>query len=397
MTRNVPRVVLVGGPDVDARLELMGRLRPSFELAAVGSLPAHRARFAAAGFPYESYRLSRKVNPIADLLSMGQLARHFRRVRPQIVHAFDTKPGVWGCLAARLAGVPLVIGTITGLGSLYGGNGIKTRATRTVYEALQALACRASDATIFQNHDDARQLVSAGVVSADRAVVVPGSGVPTEIFDPDLFPPERRAGLRRDLGIDAEETVVTMVSRVIRSKGVPEFVAAARGVRQALPGTRFLLIGPPDDQSVDRLGAGELEQLRREVTWIGPRRDIPALLAVSDVFVLPSAYREGIPRVLLEAAAMGLPIVTTDSPGCNDVVESGVNGFLVPIHDPAALARAIGQLVSQPDLRRRLGSVSRQRAVESFDLAVIAAQTGAVYRRLISEQKRPKLGATAVT
>jgi glycosyltransferase involved in cell wall biosynthesis len=379
-----PRVVIVGGPDVDARIELMHRLDDAFDLNALGSHPGLEAKFSAEGFRYGSYRLSRRVDPIGDLATLSQLVLAFRRLRPQIVHAFDTKPGVWACLAARLAGVPAVVGTVTGLGSLYGGADLPTRLARRAYEMLQALACRASDRTVFQNREDPRQFVAAGITSPGKALVIPGSGVRTDVFAPDLISDQERARLRAELGIPPGRTVVTMVSRVMRSKGVLELMAAAREVGATHPQTHFLLVGPADEESLDRLSAAELAALRETVTWPGPRRDIALVLAASDIFVLPSAYREGIPRVLLEAASMGLPIVTTDSPGCNEAVEDGVNGLLVPVEDPTALARAIVRLVESPDLRRRLGQASRRRAVERFDLAVIAAQTGAMYRQLLA-------------
>jgi glycosyltransferase involved in cell wall biosynthesis len=388
-----PRVVIVGGPDVDARIELMHRLDDAFDLNALGSLPALEAKFSAEGFKYGSYRLSRHVDPVGDLATLSQLVLAFRRLKPQIVHAFDTKPGVWACLAARLAGVPAVVGTVTGLGSLYGSADLPTRLARRAYEMLQALACRASDLTVFQNREDPRHFVAAGITAPGKALVIAGSGVRTDVFAPDLIPEQERARLRDELGILPGQAVVTMISRVMRSKGVPEFMAAARDVGTTHPQTRFLLVGPADEESMDRLSAAELAELRETVTWPGPRTDIPLVLAVSDVFVLPSAYREGIPRVLLEAASMGLPIVTTDTPGCNEAVEDGVNGLLVPVQDPAALARAVVRLIERPDLRHRLGQASRQRAVERFDLSVIAAQTRAMYRQLLA---RPARAAAAV-
>jgi glycosyltransferase involved in cell wall biosynthesis len=381
-----PKVLLVGGPDVDARLELMRHLRDAFKISALGSQPALQGKFLAEGFGYRSYYLSRQTNPVLDLLTAGQLVLIFRRMKPQIVHAFDTKPGVWGCLAARLAGVPIVIGTLTGLGSLYASDGLKIRFVRRTYQTLQKIACYFSDLSIFQNHDDARQFFADGVVSAQKSLVILGSGVSTERFAPGRVSKEEEAQLRAELGIQPDEIVVTMISRLIHSKGVLEFVAAAQKVRPSYPHVHFLLIGSRDDDSVERLSETELAQLRQTVTWPGPRRDIPTVLALSDVFVLPSTEREGIPRVLLEAASMGLPIVTTDSPGCNEVVENGVNGFLVPVHDVAALAQTIACLVEQPELRERFGRISRRRAVERFSISLIAAQTGQVYQQLLARK-----------
>jgi N,N'-diacetylbacillosaminyl-diphospho-undecaprenol alpha-1,3-N-acetylgalactosaminyltransferase len=152
---------------------------------------------------------------------------------------------------------------------------------------------------------------------------------------------------------------------------------------------RFLLIGPNDDSSLDRLSRAELAQLKQVVSWSGPRRDIPVVLASSDIFVLPSAYREGIPRVLLEAASMGLPIVTTDSAGCNEVVEDSVNGLLVPVHDATALGKALLRLVADSELRARFGEASRRRALEHFDLSIVVEQTRSVYRRLLADRLPP--------
>jgi glycosyltransferase involved in cell wall biosynthesis len=384
--RSLPKVVLVGGPDVDSRLELMQCLSDDVNVSALGSQPTLRSRFLAAGFDYRSYHLSRRVNPFSDLLTLGQLALIFRKLRPQIVHAFDTKPGVWGCLSARLAAVPIVIGTLTGLGTLYASDGLQTRFVRKLYQPLQKLACQASDLTIFQNHDDARQFTAAGVVSAQKALVIPGSGVVTKVFAQARVSDAEKALVRGELGIAADELVVTMIARVIRSKGVLEFMAVAQEVCRSYPHVRFLLIGPADDDSADRLSPAELVQLKQMVAWPGPRRDIPIVLALSDIFVFPSAYREGIPRVLLEAASMGLPIVTTDSPGCNEVVEDGVTGFLAPVRDQAALTKALVRLVEQPELRHRFGRAARQRAVERFDLSVIAAQTRQVYQQLLERK-----------
>lgn len=383
----LPKVLLVGSDDVDARLDIMHRLKGDFGIGAVGSSPTLGEKFSAEGFHYSFYHLSRRVNPFIDLMSVGQLVSIFRRLRPQIVHAFDTKPGVWGCLAARLAGVPVIIGTITGLGgALYGRDDLKTRLIRSLYQQLQTLACHLSDVTVFQNHDDARQCIADGIVSRSKSKVILGSGVTTESFAPAQISDRQQVQLRHELGIQPGQLVVTMISRVIRSKGVLEFMQAAQAVRPAHPQVRFLLIGPEDNDSLDRLQSAELAQLKQTLIWPGPRRDIPAVLAMSDVFVLPTAYREGIPRVLLEAAASGLPLITTDTPGCNEVVENEVNGFLIPIRDSRALGQALLQLIEQPELRQRFGEISRQRTVEHFDLSVIATQTSVMYRQLLARK-----------
>lgn len=385
----LPEFIIVGGPDVDARLELMHYLKVDFDVRAFGSQVNLHEKFLNEGFDYINYPLARGVNPLLDLLTLGKLYLDFRRLKPQVVLTFDTKPSVWGRLAARLAGVPVVIGALPGLGSLYVEDNIARRLLRSIYQWLQRIACRFSDLTIFQNVDDANQFIAAGIISPQKVRVIPGSGVNTDVFVSDRVPYEKRAELRSELGFKPDEIVVTMVSRIIRSKGVFEFGAAAIQISSHNPDVRFLLVGPVDNESMDRLNAEEFTHLRQAVTWPGPRNDIATVLASSDIFVLPSAYREGIPRVLLEAASMGLPIVTTDSPGCKDVVENDINGFLVPVRDAIALSQAILSLVEQPELRQQFGQVSRQRAVERFDLSIIAMQIFMAYRQIMARRESP--------
>jgi glycosyltransferase involved in cell wall biosynthesis len=381
--------MLVGGPDVDARIELMKSLEADFDLRAVGTADSLKANFARAGFEYDTYSLSRGVNPFTDILAVIALIRLFRQRRPELVHTFDTKPSVFGRIAARLAGVPVVIGTLPGLGSLYVDEKvpISTRVIRAIYELLQRISCALSDLTLFQNQQDIQQFTAKGIVSAAKSRVIPGSGVRTDVFDPDKIDVSERERVRSELGIAPGALAVTMISRLIRTKGVMEFVAAAEIVSKSHPEVTFLLVGPADSDSVDRLTPEELDRLKQTVRWPGARKDIPVILAASDIFVLPSFYREGIPRVLLEAASIGLPIVTTDSPGCNDVVENDANGFLVSIRNPTAIADAVTHLVEQPELRARFGRESRRRAVELFDLAKIAAQTRSVYQSMLKGQR----------
>ncbi len=379
-------VLLMGGPDMDLRLELMGRLRSDFEMMVAGTAAEHQPKFAAAGFKYFSYPLGRTVSPFLDLYSIACIWQLCRRIRPDIVHTFDAKPGVWGRLAARRAGVPVVIGTLPGLGSLYGHDDFSTRLMRAIYQPLQTWASHLSDLTTFQNCDDARRFIAAGVVDEKKTAIIPGSGVATDVYSPGRVSDAARLKLKNELDIRPGELVVTMVSRVIRTKGVLEFMAAAKHISAGYSNVRFVLIGPEDNQSLDRLSAAEIDQLKASVIWPGRRDDVPIVLASSDLFVFPSAFPEGIPRVLLEAASMGLPLITTNSPGCKEVVEDNVNGFLVPAHDPIALARAMMSLIDQPELRQRFGQMSRRRAVERFDLALIVEQMRSMYQQLLEHR-----------
>lgn len=387
------RVLIIGTEDVDARIELMQALADEFTLAAAGTKRGLTQRFSERGFAFYYYPMGRGANPLLDMWAFRVLLRVLNVFRPQVVHSFDRKPCVYGGLAACLAGVPVVLGTIPGLGSLYVDNkfvsdSLPRRVARGFYETLQRLVSHRANFTIFQNQDDAREFLAKRVVPRDRVKVIPGSGVRTELFDRATISRERTSRIRAELGIPGDAVLVTMVSRVIRSKGIEDFVAAAHRVRERHPSAHFLLVGPDDEQSVDRFTAEELGRIAKLVLWPGARRDIVDILAASDVFAFPSFYREGIPRVLLEAASMGLPIVTTQSPGCIDVVRDGVNGFLVPGRDVQALASAIDRLVACADIRRRFGEASRRHAVSQFNVASVVQQTRTLYRGLLAESPR---------
>jgi glycosyltransferase involved in cell wall biosynthesis len=380
-----PKVVFIGGPDVNARIPLIQRLE-DFQTIAVGSMDALKDQFAKEGIEYHSFPLHRGTGIFADILAFLYLTKLLHHMQPDIVHTFDTKPCVWGRLAARMVGIPVIIGTLPGLGSLYAEDNTRMKIIRSVYQPLQRLACHVSDLTIFQNHDDSGQFTKRRIVQENKAIVLLGSGVDTQVYDPHKFSVEKRRQVRAGLGLDDKKLIVIMISRIIRSKGVLEYAQVAKSRCEQGTEVIFFLVGPYDHQSLDMLTQDEQTFISNSVTYLGARDDIPALLAISDIFVLPTYYREGVPRVLLEAASMGLPIVATLVSGCNEVVVHDVNGFLIPVRDAEALEQAIEKLLMDPLLRARFGEASRQRAVNSFDLSIIAKQTAEIYKRLLAEK-----------
>jgi glycosyltransferase involved in cell wall biosynthesis len=374
----------VGGPDVELRLRIVEELTRDFEVIVLGNGTHPEALYARIGVGYRHYPMCRGINPLADLRSLASLFVQFRALRPDLVHTYDSKPSALGRLAAYLARVPVIAGTLPGMGSLYADNRLSTRLSRLPYQLSQTLACRLSDITIMQNAEDLKDMVDRGVVPRPRGMVIAGSGVDTEHFRPGISP--GAAGrVRASLGVASSGLVVTMLSRVIRSKGVLEFAEAARRLRSAAPGARFLLVGASDAASRDRLTSAELESVRGSLLCGGARLDVADVLQVTDVFVLPSFYMEGVPRALLEAAACGLAIVTTDVRGCRDVIVDGVSGILVPPRDVEALQAAILSLLQDPAKRARFGNEARRRAVSDFDILKVAARTRDLYRRLLGE------------
>jgi glycosyltransferase involved in cell wall biosynthesis len=378
------RIAIVGGPDVDARIQLMRTLRSDFDFVAIGSSPHLAGRFQDAGFEYCYVPMKRGAHGLADIRYFTALVKTLRRECPDVVHTFDTKPSSLGRIAARAARVRCVIGTLPGLGSLYSAGGVRNRLLRAIYEPLQRVACHLADATVFQNPDDMKQCIEHSLVPRDRSVLIPGSGVAVDVFQRESCSLDAVNRLRAELGIAPTEIVVLMIGRVVRSKGVLAFTRLAATAKAN--GLRFVLVGPEDHASRDQLSASETALLKRTVQWVGPQSDIRGFQAASDIFVLPSTYREGIPRVLLEAAAMKLPLVTYDLPGCSEVVTDGVNGFLIQPGDSASLVRAVQTLAQSPEARRAFGEASRELVEKRFSLSVIAKQTAAMYRDVLSRR-----------
>jgi glycosyltransferase involved in cell wall biosynthesis len=353
-----------------------------FEVLAVGPPGPYEEAVARLGCWVDTYPLDRRgLNPVGELRSLAGLYAIYRRWRPAIAHHFTIKPNLYGTLAARLAGVPVVIATVTGLGYIWTDDGPKARVLRAILEPIYRRVLRLADAVIYLNEEDRRTL------GGRRTVLIPGEGIDLETFSPSAVPPERRAALRSELGLGPDNHVVLMVGRMLRHKGVLEFVEAARRVRAACPGAVFVLVGPSDEGNPARIPPEKLQAWESEgaVRYLGVRGDVRDLMAVADVVVLPS-YREGIPRVLIEAAAMGRPLVATDVPGCREVVRNGVNGLLVPARDAVALAEAIESLLKNPKLRAEFGAASRQLAEERFSDQRVVGSILDLYRALLAEK-----------
>lgn len=326
----------------------------------------------------------RSFNPLKEFRSLVSLYRIYRKWRPIIAHHFTIKPNFYGILAARIAGVPIVLATVTGLGYLWTEESwvkqVLSFPLKWAYKAILRLA----DKVLIFNEEDLKTL------GQDRhAILWPGEGVDME-WSPEAAKSEKVKNIRHELGLH-ETTVILMVARMLRHKGVFEFAQAARLVRQHFPETQFLLVGPVDQGNPASLSQETLRSLENQngVRWLGMREDIRELMALSDVLVLPSYYREGIPQVLLEGAAMGKPLVATDIPGCREVVQDGINGFLIPPKDPQALAEALEKLLKDPGLRDRFGQASRALVEEKFASRKVVAKMLRLYAELLRSKCFP--------
>lgn len=375
-----PRIAIVGGPDVDARIGLIECLRDEFEFYVVGSDLELRSVFATRGIPYQFYPLESEFSVRSDWRAARRLSRVFRAWPMDLVHCFDTKPAIWGRIAARWTGTPAIVGTLPGLGGLYSGDDRKTRIRRDLFRWGHRLAHHLSSVTVFQNPDDLDLLEAEGVVDRAKSRLIRGSGVSRGRFSPTT----RGSSLRSAHGFSGEGKLVLMVARLLRAKGVLDYARAARRVRSMHPNVEFVLIGSQGDPRWGGLVDRELEEVRQSVTWIGSQTNVDDWWAEADLMVHPSYYREGIPRVLIEAALAGCPIVTVDAPGNREVVPTEEMGWRVPPRDPIALADAVQSALGRPQDARIRAESARAYALEHFELETIAEAHRSLYRELLS-------------
>jgi len=323
------------------------------------------------GAVHRNVPLYRFVKILPDLRLIWALYRTFRQDRIDIVHNMTVKPTIYGAIAARLARIQKVVALVSGVGLPFmEGGGWRRRVLRALVTALYRVAFRITDRVWFQNPDDRSFFVALGLLPEEKTIVIRGGGINVDEFSAESVDSRRVKLIRDELGLgDGTKAVLMIVARLIWSKGVKEFIEAAEILRNQCPEARFLLIGPYDRDHPDAIPVGYLE--RRESpnfrVHVGFREDVREILSLADVVVLPSYFREGVPRVLLEALSLGKPVVTTDHPGCREVVDDGENGFLVPVKDSKALANSIAMLLENSSLRSRFGKHSRCKAESEFD------------------------------
>jgi glycosyltransferase involved in cell wall biosynthesis len=314
-----------------------------------------------SGVEYKPVGLDRTgLNALRDTRFVFSFTRFLRQERPDIFLSYNIKSVIYGSLAAHRAGVPRIFSLMSGLGYAFTEGNLKQRLVACVARALYRLALPHNQAVFFQNPDDLNLFLDLGLLrDAGRAVRINGSGVDLARFDfcpPPSGPP-----------------VFLLTARLLRDKGIVEYAEAARLLKRRHPKARFQLVGP-HDANPSGISREQVEAWRSEgvVEYPGATDDVRPFLAGAGVFVLPS-YREGTPMSVLEAMAVGRPIVTTDVPGCRETVVPGENGFLVPARDAAALAAAMERFIVAPDLIPKMGRRSREIAVEKFDVRKVNA------------------------
>jgi glycosyltransferase involved in cell wall biosynthesis len=304
------------------------------------------------------------TNPVADLVLLGRFLWVLKREQPDVLLAYSAKPNVYGSLAARWLGVP-VVNNIAGLGSVFIKGGWLAHVLTTLYRFALTRAKR----VFFQNPDDYRQFIEMGLVRAEQSNVLPGSGVDLQHFQPLPLPSVQKADERNGRSTNDRRFVFLLVARLLKDKGVQEFAEAARLLKSSYPWAEFILLGFKDFRNPNAVAEEQLASWQEKgwVTYWGSSADVRVPLTLADCVVLPS-YREGTPRSLLEAAAMGRPLVATDVPGCREVVRHGFNGFLCQPRDSQDLAEQMQTILQMPAaMLAQMGRASRQLVEERFD------------------------------
>ncbi len=360
------RVLVVGGEGHELRIPFLQALAVrGFDVAAAGT--GGEAAFAASGIPYHPYDYSRFIDPVADWRAYQSLAAIIAAVRPDVIQTFDTKPAILVPLAARHMPSARVVRTINGLGWVFSSRSALAYALRPAFKLAHAATLPWTALTVFQNRNDQDVFARARLIGRAGSRLIPGSGVEPDRFSATAMSGPSPADLRRSLGLGDAPIVIT-VSRLSRAKGIAALLDAARIVHATRPDVRFLLAGARETEGRLAIAQHEIDRHAPYVTALGQRRDIPALLRIANVFAFPTELSEGIPRVLLEAALAAVPIVTTDMPGCTDVVAHGSSGLVVPPRQPHALADAILALLDDPALAKVYAARALDRVRSDFNL-----------------------------
>lgn len=354
-----------------------------YEVVALAPSDAFTPRLAALGCRFVPIPMANSgTNPLQDCLLLLRFWKILQQEQPDVYLAYTAKPNIYGSMAAHLLGIP-VINNISGLGAVFIQNGWLARVMRGLYRMALARSVK----VFFQNPDDRALFIESCLVGADMTDLLPGSGIDLERFKPvtpcidsmtmdcHIVASPRNDGIFRFL----------LIARMLRDKGVCEYIEAARQLRKRWPQAEFFLLGPLDVQNPAAISRAEIDALVAEgvVNYLGVSDDVRTQIATADCIVLPS-YREGTPRVLLEAAAMARPIVTTNAVGCREVVDDGVNGYLCRIRDTTDLTDKMNRIIAtSPADREAMGLRGREKVEREFDEKIVINKYLEVIRAIL--------------
>jgi glycosyltransferase involved in cell wall biosynthesis len=332
--------------------------------------PENVAAIQATTLPFHPLPLAQHgTNPFSEARTLQAMISLYRQLEPDIIHHVTIKPVIYGGIAARITGIKAVVGAMSGLGRAFSDEGLKARLLRqAIKPAFKIALSHPNTSMIFQNPEDRQRFIDMNLIAPERAILIRGSGV-----DMSLFSPQAES---------SGKPIILFAGRLMWKKGIAEFVEAAKKLRHK---ARFVIVGYAEATSPDAVAQAQLQAWANDglVELWGKRDDMPQVFAQSHLVCLPSTYGEGVPKVLIEAAACGRPIVTTDTPGCHEITQDGKNGFLVPPYHHEALIDALEKLIDNPDLRQKMGKKGREIAEKDFSLTQVLAETLALYKNLL--------------
>jgi glycosyltransferase involved in cell wall biosynthesis len=331
----------------------------------------HVAQIIATGLPFHPLPLAQHgTNPFGEVRTLNAMIALYRQLKPDLVHHVSIKPVLYGGIAARITGVKAVVGAMSGLGHVFIAEGAKAKLLRQIVKPLFGLALgHGNSSMIFQNPEDRQRFLEMRLVRPERAILIRGSGVDMDVFAPI---PETEG-----------KPIVLFAGRLMWKKGLGDFVEAARQLKEK---ARFVVVGYAEATSPDTVSQNQLEAWAQEgvIEYWGKRDDMPLVFAQSHLVCLPSTYGEGVPKVLIEAAACGRAIVTTDTAGCREIGHHEENALLVPPNNMAALVAALERLITHPQLRQQMGMRGREIAIKEFSLNLVVKETLSLYEELLS-------------
>ena len=377
---NPQKILLFANTDwylFNFRLSLAEKLkREGWDVVLISPPGEYGHKLIESGFNWIPFDFSnRSTNPFGEFAVILRLIRLYRRERPDLAHHFTIKCVLYGGIAARFSRGISVVNAVTGLGHIFTDSGLKARLLRPVVGLLYRKALNRNNArVIFQNEDDRLHFINTKLVDKSLTHLIRGSGVNCDVFSPNQV----------ESVSDNKVVSVLFASRLLREKGIYELLGAAKILKASGLNVEFLIAGDLYPGNPSSLTESELDDIKKldMVTCLGHVHDMQALLAKTDIVVLPS-YREGTPRILIEAAAMEKPIVCTDIAGCVGLVEEGVNGFLVPVKAIDLLAEKLKILILDGQLRRNFGRAGREIVLSEFDEKRVLQKTFNVYQELV--------------
>lgn len=345
-----------------------------YEVLVVTRVTHHGDLIRSHGLRLINFDISRRgQNPLIELMVIKRLIDIYKKEKPDIVHHVALKPVIYGSVAARFSSQSSVVNALAGLGFLFVSKKIKARLLRPFIEvAFKKLLNAPKVRVIFQNPDDLSLLISRNILVSEKAVLIKGSGVDTSEF---YVTSETN-----------EKPLVILASRMLWDKGIGDFVEAACQLIKEGIEAKFVLVGEGDPDNPNSISHNQLLAWQSEnvIEWWGKRADMQAVFSKSHIVCLPSSYGEGVPKVLIEAASCGRAIVTTNTPGCREIVKDGENGLLIPPKNPLALAIALRKLIENKQMRIKMGLRGRKIVEDEFSINKVVLQTLTLYEQIKS-------------